>query len=421
MNRFHRREVLKLTAASLTGGLRARATPGASRPGVPGPQTEVRRHRGQPHFFINGVPYTKPNFETYVPETKFFRQFSQAGTDVFSFSTNLGPGFGTPVWRGPEQWDFEALDALAHRVLEANPLGLLLPRLYLTTPDWWIQANPDECQVLSHGGTLYRQGIGHGRDGKAFPSLASPKWRADTAAALQRVVRHMQESDYGAHVFGYLLTGLMSEEWYHWSIHSGELSDYSPHALRAFRDWLRAKYRTADALRRARNDPHAEFERVGVPSQAAREAGRNRRTFRDPATEMAVVDWYLFYNDLVPDTMEVFLRAAKETSDFRKVVGAFYCYMFEFGGDPEYGHNALGRLLRSTHLDFTVVTERDDTLYASRGYVCLNADGEGERTVRFPSAADLFDPFTGQTLGSQVKEFAHRFADRETLLIRYEI
>jgi hypothetical protein len=30
--------------------------------------------------------------------------------------------------------------------------------------------------------------------------------------------------------------------------------------------------------------------------------------------------------------------------------------MLEFGGDPEFGHNALGRLLRSKHLDFAVVT-----------------------------------------------------------------
>ena len=38
--------------------------------------------------------------------------------------------------------------------------------------------------MLAHGGRHYRQGIGHGRDGEAFPSLASARWRADTGAAL---------------------------------------------------------------------------------------------------------------------------------------------------------------------------------------------------------------------------------------------
>ncbi len=322
---------------------------------IPGPLTEVRTHRGKPVFFLDGQPYTKPVFETYVPQPKYFRQFAEAGTDVFSFSTNLGPGFAAPTWLGPQTWDFQMLDQRAHRVLEANPQALLIPRIYCTTPDWWVAANLDQCQVLANGSQYYSDGKGFHRDGKAFPSLASEKWRTDTAAALARVVRHVQESDYGAHLFGYIITGLMSEEWYHWSIHTNELSDYSPHAVRAFRQWLRAKYGNAQALRAAWNGPRVDFDTATVPSQEARQRGRDR-TFRNPAEEMAVIDWYGFYNDLVPDTIDRLCRAAKEACDFRKVVGAFYCYMFEFGGDPEFGHNAMAKLLRSPHLDFAAVT-----------------------------------------------------------------
>ena len=57
--------------------------------------------------------------------------------------------------------------------------------------------------------------------------------------------------------------------------------------------------------------------------------------------------------------------------------------------------------------------------YASPSYVCLNADGAGERTLSFPKPADLFDPFTGKHLARRVMQFAHSFQDKETLLIRY--
>lgn len=328
----------------------------ASSKAVPGPRTEVRMRDGRPMFFLDDQPYAKPVFETYAPAEKYFRQFAEAGTDVFCFSTNLGFGFSAPLWVGPNQWDFSTLDKLARRVLDVHPNGLLLPRVYLTTPEWWTNAYPEECQTLAHGGKHYRKGTGHGRDLKMFPSLASAKWRSEMADALKHVIQHMQASDYGAHLFGYMITGLMSEEWYHWSIHTDELSDYSAHALRAFREWLSSKYTTKEALQRSWSNPNLDFKTAQAPSQSKRQARRRHRIFRNPAEEMSVIDWYLFYNDLVPDTMEAFLRAAKEASDFRKAVGAFYCYMFEFGGDPEFGHNAMGRLMRSRYLDFAVVT-----------------------------------------------------------------
>lgn len=351
-----RREFLKQAslAGAFAGGWISPKIANAA-PTTPGPLTEVRIQNGKPCFFVDGQPYKRPAFETYVPETKYFRQFADAGTKIFSFSVNLGPGFGPELWSGPNRFDFARLNEIVGRVLEAQPDAMIMPRIYLTTPGWWVDAHPEESQQFFDGSTRYAAGVGHGRDNQAFPSLASTRWRSDIAEALRRVVQHTLEADYREHLFGYLITGLMSEEWYHWSIHTNQLSDYSIHATRAFQSWLREKYVSSLALGEAWNQPGLEFDMVAVPSPDARRHGPER-TFRDPQTEMPVIDWYLFYNDLVPDTMEVFLQAAKLATGGSRVVGAFYCYMFEFGGDPEYGHNALGRLLRSSNLDFAAVT-----------------------------------------------------------------
>ncbi len=151
---------------------------GGQRRAVPGTRTIVGLRRGRPLSFVNGQPYKRPAFGTYVPEARFFRQSAEAGIDLFAFSANLGAEFGPQLWVGPDRWDFTELDAIARRALDAHPQGFLLPRIYLTAPEWWTDAQPGECQVLAGGAKTYRHGVGHGRDGRALPSIASSSWRA---------------------------------------------------------------------------------------------------------------------------------------------------------------------------------------------------------------------------------------------------
>ena len=136
--------------------------------------------------------------------------------------------------------------------------------------------------MLDNGKRTYAPGTDC-RAGRSFPSIVSSVWRSEMAGGLRQMIDHIQRSDYAAHVFGYMITGLMTEEWYHWSIHTGQLSDYSAADARGL------PRLAPETLRRGRCAfgkpgviPAVSFATAAIPSRADRMRQRER-TFRDPA------------------------------------------------------------------------------------------------------------------------------------------
>lgn len=324
----------------------------------PGPKVNVATVGGVPTFMVNNTPFMSPCFETYAPKEDFFEQFARAGTKLYSYNINAGghPYENIEVWVDPDTWDFGWIDERAEEVLKADPDALLIPRIYLGLPRWWCETNPEELQVLDHGGTLYRDPNPNTSvpKGRPFPCIASEKWRADLKLSLTKTLQHIHSSSYADRIFGYLIAGLDTEEWYHWSSGSNQLSGYSKPMEKAFRKWLTNRYQTDENLQRAWHNPTICLASATVPSREER--WDKSRTFRDPVKEMNVIDFYSFYNQLVPETIELGAKVIKEFTLGTKVVGAFYGFMYAFRGDPEYGHNALEYYNNSPWLDFAFVT-----------------------------------------------------------------
>jgi len=323
---------------------------------VPGPRTEVKTLMGRPTFFVEGNPYTRPLFATYVPTEYYYRQMQEIGTEVFNFQTNCSAcdiGFSTPVWKGPEEWDFSQMDQRAGEILKAKPDAWILPRIYIGTPEWWWKQYPEEMTVLDHGGTVYKNPCNKfmNVNKRPYPSLASKKWREDMAMALRKTIEHIQNSSYGDRIFGYEIAALGSEEWYYLTANQQQLGDYNPQMQDAFRKWVREKYQTREQLASAWNKTGIDFSDVKIPSMQER-VGDPNITFRDPAKEMNVVDFYLFYNEVIPQTIDYFASVVKDVTEGRKVVGAFCNYMYEFRGSPEFGHNGGEAIMRSKNIDF---------------------------------------------------------------------
>jgi len=80
---------------------------------------------------------------------------------------------------------------------------------------------------------------------------------------------------------------------------------------RHFRFWLRRHYdNDLSAFRAAWNNPHLSFDAAEVPS-AEEQLQSKLYTFRDPARERNVIDYYRCLADLSSDLLIDFCRAVK--------------------------------------------------------------------------------------------------------------
>ncbi|MBI3921620.1 MAG: beta-galactosidase [Armatimonadetes bacterium] len=330
-----------------------------------GTHSRVAMLRGAPAFLINGKPHCGLSYMTYENNystvngqpalPKHVKLFADAGCDLYTFVIDLGGlyGYTGTLWPKRDRWDFSQVDAIAHLVVGAIPPDAkLVLQLYVDTPEWWAKENSEELFRLSNGTTDFGEKLFALPRRDNLPSIASAKWRADVKLEIETLIDHVDQSDYGNRVMGYQVCGQKTEEWYHWSMNTEILGDYSAPMQSAFRAWLKERYENVANLRSAWGQPTAAFDTVQIPSQEERYGNRSA-TFRDPSAEQHVLDFHRFWSDIMADTIAYFAKVVKDKTQHRKVVGAFYAYTFEFAQlGEDAGHLALRKLLQCPDIDF---------------------------------------------------------------------
>jgi hypothetical protein len=326
---------------------------------------EIRPHHGSPALFLDGRPVFPAIAWTGAPRPDGWDFAAQARlnaeTGIHIYAFDVGSGV---EWTGPGpgrsgDHDFSTVEARFGRVLEADPQALFHLRIQLEIGhgDWWQKAHPDELEILDDGR----------RNGQSF---ASRVWRAEAKAFLEAYISHLRAVGLYDRVIAYQVGAGHTGEWV-----KGESSmyrpcgDYSRPMREYFGSWLRARYGgDAARLRVAWNDPAVTFESAAVPA-AERQLEAGAGTFRDPARDRDVIDYFLALADLCGGAVADFCRAVKEATRRQKLAGAFYGYVMELawnGGffkerpDSDYsttqrsGHLGLGRVLDSPDVDFLV-------------------------------------------------------------------
>ncbi|MEU3730774.1 beta-galactosidase [Streptomyces sp. NPDC033538] len=178
------------------------------------------------------------------------RLMREAGVNVVS----LAIFSWARVQPGADTWDFAWLDEVMDLLYE-NGVGVDLATATASPPPWLTTAHPEILPVTDRGETLSPGARQHWRP-------TSPVFREHAL----RLVREMatRYADHPALVAWHVNNELGCHNVY----------DYSDDAARAFRDWLRARYTTLDALNHAWgtafwSQRYSDWEQILPPRLAA--------------------------------------------------------------------------------------------------------------------------------------------------------
>ncbi len=246
-----------------------------------------------------------------------------AGVNLISFSA-------PECWDPPEKpVDWRPIDSLCRRIIAVNPNVLLVPRVSADAPGWWLERHPDARMVYD---------LNHVRSDHA--SVSDRTYRADAAAHLERLCRHLCEA-FPRHFAGIHPCGQNTGEWFYFNGWERPLSGYDPATLAAFRAWLKS-----------RGDPEAET--ATVPTDTERRA-HPFGLLRDPERQKRLLEFVRFQQTEMAEHVAALAAACRRGTSGQKLVVFFFGYLFEFGGlpngAPTSGHYALSRLLASRDID----------------------------------------------------------------------
>lgn len=302
---------------------------------------------------VNGKIIEPYGFMTYNADGGQFQKQRDIGTKLFFFGAYSGDkGLNslcglralTPhffVAKGT--YDFTEIERILTLIAPDGTGAYIIPRVYLSTSEWWEEENPDALSRDDRGEA--------GRE-----SFASDKWREDMWGALKALIDFVNGSKWKECVIGYHIAAGSTEEWtYHGHKYgTRDYFDYSDSCLNSFRLWLFRRYGSVEKLNVAWNKSYSSFEEIPIPSVPERRCAYNG-VLHDLSREMNVVDFCEYSSDLFAESILFFCRKVKEYSNNTLLTGAFYGYVAMLS-DIDKNHYAMGKVIDSPYIDFLSTT-----------------------------------------------------------------
>lgn len=295
----------------------------------------VKDSKGTPRLTIDGVTKAPVFFMGAGSNSTIFEEITKAATADVNF---IQVCMNLP-WSGMS-------NAIIEQVIEANPKGIIFPRLFLHPPQAWIDAHPDQIMKTENGTVSPDSNL---------PSMASDTFFNDCKSQLDLFIRYIHNSPYKDRFMGYHIDYLSGGEWFY-ADGGTHYYDYSEVNRLKFVQWAQTKYGTISALNTAWNKSYGDFDDIQIPAPAELEAGDDG-LFRNPSIHRAAADYGYYFNNLTAMRLIEIADYVKSITYNKSLVGFFYGYQLELIGNSYIkglgngAHMGLRQVLASPNID----------------------------------------------------------------------
>ena len=267
---------------------------------------KVVRDNGILKININGKLYNPLSFKSFRPNPKNVSEFYTAGVRLFSVLTSgITSALGVPYslygesWIGDGRYDFSAIDRQMDMFIENAPDAYFAPMLQLDTRNWYLKEHPEVPNSFTHLSQI----------------ACDESWKRAAADYMKAAVTHIEEK-YGDRVYGYFMLCGTTTEWF--SDHDFE----APHPIKnaGYKKW--------------RNDNNAALPDTDLLNKTG-------NVFLS-GEENEVYLARKFHNELIAELVLYFAKEAQSVIKRNKLLGVYYGYLFELGGQRLYNAGSLG-------------------------------------------------------------------------------
>ena len=322
-------------------------------------QGEVKMNNNRPTIFINQKPVAPL---LYALVDRRFSWFKMPQYNIKQFADVAGIKmvqvdiFLDEIWLSDGSLKLDTAIMQMRGVLDVVPDAGIFLRLHVNAPKWWQARHPEESIVYGNteatGKGVFSQTWMNGDVSNVSRfSLASKKWINSASEVVQKFCKELSKTPEGNALVSIQVACGVYGEWHYFGFLDND-PDLSVPMTSYFREWLKKKYKTDDALQKAWVNKTVSLKTAEVPGTKERNT-TSYGVFRDPVKERNVIDYFEAQHLVVAEDILHFCKLIKESWPRPIITGSFYGYFYSlFGRAAAGGHLAIDTVLKSPYIDF---------------------------------------------------------------------